>query len=268
MTAVFSWKSKAQTISWPHAALWGLSVHWARRWFPNVVFYGDESAHRLFVDGLQLPFERVHLLPEIPDDLAHIYNLPKLNALRAAVNEYGPTLHLDHDCHFRRAPSAAILAAPFAAEYRYTESDQPVLFRQVREFNATLPEPLPEPRLALACGIMGGSDAEGIAEFCTASIGSATSPKNREAFAAQEPGAGYWKGVMIEEMACGSRWPDAVTILATGGGAEDDRRRIGYHHLAGGKKDSGMLAVMDNLFRDDFSEDRARLFHRWNNALE
>lgn len=267
-TAAFCWKAKAQTISWSHTALWGLSVHWARRWFSNVVFYGDDSAHRLFVDGLQLPFERVHLLPEIPDDLAHVYDLPKLHALRSAVQEYGPTLHLDHDCHFRRKPSGAILSAPFAAEYRYTETDQPVLLRQVREFNANLPEPLPEPRLGLASGIMGGGDVDGIAALCMESIERATSPANREAFSAQEPGAGYWKSVLIGEMACGNRWPDAECILADGGGTEDDRRRIGYHHVAGGKKDAGMLAVMDNLFRDDFPQERAELFQRWNKLIE
>ena len=243
--------------------MWGMAVHWAKRHFRNVVFYGDETATGLLVDGLGLPFDANFALPFIPDSLDHVRDLVKLHALREAVLRFGPAWHHDHDAHFHRRPSDALLAAPFVCEFRYAEVHNPMLFQQVRDFNATLPVKFPNPQTGLASGIMGGTDVGKIVSVCEESVRIATCIENRPMFAARELGAGYWKSVLIGEMTYGTHWPNATGILADGGGTEDDRRKSGWWHIAGGKENYGLLAIADNLFRDDFPHERSELFRRW-----
>lgn len=261
-TVLFSWRSPQRTIALHHAWLWTSAVCWARKWFPNVVFVGDQPAKVLIFDGLGLPFTDFLELPELPADLIHVRDLTKIAATLAGIRAFGPCWHHDHDGRFNRRPPEAMLEAPFVCEYRYrrtTPENWHILFDQCEQWNAHLPHSRMAvmPEYGLASGLMGGCDYDGIERMCETSIRIATHPDNRRAFAEAN---GFTSSVVIGEMAYGHDFPNAHALLSEGGGTEDERRIAGWNHIAGGKENAGLLACLAQELECDFPSEKRRTF--------
>jgi hypothetical protein len=85
-----SWAS-----DWHHWLSWGLSVHAARRHYPDTCLVTDDAGARILVDRLELPFERVSTALNALDGAdPQWWALGKLEAYR---RQTVPFVHIDAD---------------------------------------------------------------------------------------------------------------------------------------------------------------------------
>jgi hypothetical protein len=199
------------------------------------------------IDKLQLPFTDFYPLPEIPDELCHIYDLTKFQALAVLASKGIPALHIDHDAYLRKPLPERILKAASVAEFLY----EPKKF--VYELNRRLPVPRLEV-IGMGCagGIVGGCDLEAFTAIAAASLDIASNPKNRAMLKATN---GYQAAVLFGEVSQGSNLAERTEVLLPrGNGYAEDYRKAGYMHLAGLKADRGALAQMAIQTQLDFPE--------------
>lgn len=215
--------------------LWCGSVNYAKKHFKNIVLITEEKGKKLLIDKLNLPFNEVWELPSIPDELVHVYDLPKLHGHLLMAQRGIHALHVDYDAFLKKKLPDHILNAQFTAEYRYEPKPFAI------NINKNLPVPLLDKlEVGLAAGIAGGCDTDGIINYTSKSIGIATDPRNREFLMKQN---GFQASILFGEIASGSQFKDtAEVILPRGSNFVEDYRKLGYIHLAGLKKDRGAMA--------------------------
>lgn len=260
MLAVYSWKYHTAAMSLSHARIWTGSVLYARRAGMTPVLVADPAGIAFLVDGLKLPFEEVLPMPELPDDLVHVYDLQKLSALLAITGRGQPAFHIDHDVFLRRPFPDHILSASYSAEFFYSPS------KSVQDLHHTLPVPRftgPLPR-GLAAGIMGGNDHAGIAQVCRESLACALDPRNCAVLQAAD---GYLASTIFGELSFGQAFPDAAELLPRGQFHQIDYYRAGYMHACGLKKIAGSRMEMLEFFRTEFPDEFASTLPRWDSCF-
>jgi hypothetical protein len=246
-TAVFSWKGPLRLLPLPHAFLRALSVNWAARWFPRVVLVSDAPGLAYF-SALGLPFTELIELPEIPDDLAHIYELPKLHTAAILAQRGTPFLHIDHDAFLRRRISAAFLEAPFCGEFLYPAKD----FLPLLNIRLGAPRFARTPTVCCATGVFGGNDTEGILHWCKASLATALHPANRDAL---RQANGYQASVLLGEAAAAHAYEGGKTtpLLPHGMYSLEDYRATGFMHLRELKRERAALLQAEGYLLRDFN---------------
>jgi hypothetical protein len=254
-TALFSWKHHLQTLGLAHAWLWTGAVCYARRAGMRCVLVADDAGADYLSYRLGLPFDQIHALPQIPDELTHVRDLTKLSALKLLADRGEAAIHIDYDAFIRKPLPASILTAPFAGEFFYT----------AKPFIGYVNETLRHKRLetitrGIGGGIMGGTALEQISAVCEESIRIGCHPDNRQAFVEAN---GYQASVLLGEASFAHAFPDAVELLKGGNSDADEYRRLGYVHLAGLKDDRGAMAQAAELVRLDFPTEYRETFDRW-----
>ena len=254
--AIYSWRGHSSVMKRSMGMVWGMSVNWANQWF-DTTLVTDRKGREFLIDRLQLPFGEVLELPEIPDDLCHVYDLPKLHAASMMCRRGEPYLHIDHDAFLTKGIPDSLKEAPFVCEFAYESG------KYLEGLNLRLPKPVFErvPPRCLATGICGGNDLDLILKYATASIETATDPANRAALSQEN---GYQASVLIGEAVPWEVFRDrAMALLPRGNTHHEDYDAAGYVHLADGKRDNGTLALVENQFAMDFPEEHRRIHRRY-----
>jgi hypothetical protein len=254
-TALFSWKHQEATMNLSHAWLWTGAVCYARRAGMRCVLVADDAGANYLSYRLGLPFDQIHALPALPDELTHVRDLTKLSALKLLADRGEAAIHIDYDAFIRKPLPASILTAPFAGEFFYT----------AKPFIGYVNETLRHKRLetitrGIGGGIMGGTALEQISAVCEESIRIGCHPENRQAFVEAN---GYQASVLLGEASFASAFPDAVELLKHGNSNAEEYRRLGYVHLASLKDDRGAMAQAAELVRLDFPTEYRETFDRW-----
>jgi len=257
MKAIYSWKYHAASMSLSHARMWTGSVLYAKRAGMTPVLVADQTGVDFLVGGMGLPFEEVIPMPDLPDELVHVYDLQKLSALLLIAGRGETAFHIDHDVFLRRPLPSRILAAPFAGEYFYESS------KAAQSLNDTLPAPRfvgAMPR-GLTGGIMGGTDHARIAQVCRESLSIALDPSNREILKSAN---GYVASTVFGEFSFSHAFPDAVDLLPRGQDYQIDYYRAGFMHAAGAlKNNAGSRMEMLEFFRTEFPVEFAATLPCW-----
>ena len=238
MTGVFSWKG-GHHLPLAHHYLWAGSVRYARRAFGRVVLVTDKPGRALLCDAMNLPFDEILPLPDLPDELAHVYELPKLCAYAAMAARGEPFLHVDFDAFLRAGLPSGFAKAPFIAEYTY----QPARF--VAGLHAILPvKRLQQPVLGAAGGIMGGCALDELGIYAQAGLRVALDPANREML---RNANGYQASVYLGEVPFGTEFGPRIACILPRGPVREDYWRAGYIHFAGRLKHEHQSATRAEL---------------------
>lgn len=258
-TALFTWKHHEENISMWQAFLWCGSVNWARRHFKNVVLISDERGEDLLADKLGFPFTDCLRLPEIPEELLHVYGLAKLMGDQMMAEQNIPFVQIDYDAFLRKPLPLRMLSAKFMAEFKYGKKDFLV------NINSKLQTPLLISGKGLASGIRGGNDCARIYSMCSRSIDEALKPENREVLCNEN---GYRASCVLEEAASYDEFEDDVELLFPTTQSHQDYLIAGYIHLAGSiKKDRGALAQMAIRVQLDFPDQFKKTSARFDNLF-
>ena len=254
-TTCHSWRHHATINQWT-ALLWARSTWNAAKHVRHRLLIADDEGKRLLIDKLGLPFTEVITLPPGPDGCDRCYGIGKLQAHRIMAERGQPYLHMDHDGGLERGLAPDMHAAPIIAENRYTPD------AEFHHLNLRFPAMrLPKITTALACGIFGGNDLDGIARWADASLRCAFDPANR---ALLQTHNGYQTSVVIEEVAAEhDLGAHARFIYTTGDQADADR--TGWYHLAGLKLDRGALVQSALNLQSDFPDAYEQTMRRWRN---
>lgn len=257
--AIFSWKYPVATLRMAMARMWTGSVLYARRAGMHTVLVADQPGIDLLVHGLQIPFDEVLLLPFIPDELRHVWDLTKVTALLTFLEKH-PTgfasFHVDHDVFLRRPLPKRILTAPFAGERRYVPDPSA----------AALNFSLPVPRFTtmptgVSSGIFGGVSTDRIAATCRSSLATALDPRNRERLTHCRNG--WLASTIFGELSFGESFPDAELLFPNWTGSQPEFYRLGYIHATNMKDDAGRVGEMMEFFRSEFPDEYAAVLPRW-----
>ena len=257
MKAIYSWKYQAAPMSLSHARIWAGSVLYAKRAGMTPVLVADETGIDFLVGGMGLPFEEIIPMPELPNELVHVYDLQKLSALLSITGRGEAAFHIDHDVFLRRPLPDRVLSASFAGEFFYEPS------KAAQALHDTLPVPRfagPLPR-GLTGGIMGGTDHARIAQVCRESLSIALDPRNREVL---KSASGYVASTIFGEFSFSHAFPNAVDLLPQGKDYQIDYYRAGYMHAAGSlKSNAGSRMEMLEFFRTEFPVEFAATLPCW-----
>lgn len=257
-TALFSWKYPHQNISLWQSFLWCGSVNWAKRFFKETVLVSDDMGIDLLVNKLHLPFDLVIKLPDLPNDLVHLYDLPKLASSIIMAERNIPFIQVDYDAWLCKKLPDTILNSVFFCEFLY--NTKPF----VNVINSSLPVRRFDqiPSKSCATGIYGGNDLKNILNYSRESIRVATHSDNRSILRNVN---GYQGSVLIGESAPGHAFEGKIeTLLPRGNNFPEDYRKAGYIHVAGLKKNEGAMAKMAIRLQIDFPEEyllTAKLFN-------
>ena len=268
-TTCHSWRHHATINQWT-ALLWARSTWNAAKHFRHRLLIADDEGKRLLIDKLGLPFTEVLTLPPGPDGCDRCYGVGKLQAHHIMAERGQPYLHCDHDGGLEKGLSPDMHDTPIIAENRYgpefttTAEDcrrMEDLFRELQSVHAKFsPKRFAAlPASALASGIFGGNDLDGIARWADASLRCAFNPANR---ALLQTHNGYQTSVVIEEAAAEhDLGANARFIYTTGDQADADR--TGWYHLAGLKLDRGALVQSALNLQSDFPDAYEQTMLRW-----
>ena len=257
MKAIYCWKYLDAPMSLSHARMWAGSVFYARRAGMTPVLVADQTGIDFLVSGMGLPFEEVIPMPELPDELVHIYDLQKLSALLSITGRGEAAFHIDHDVFLRRPLPDRVLTAPCAGEFFYESSKAAQALHDtlpVQRFAGALPR-------GLAGGITGGTDHARIAQVCRESLSVALDPRNREVL---QSANGNLASTLFGELSFGDAFPDAAVLLPQGMVSQIDYYRAGYIHAAGAlKSNAGSRMEMLEFFRTEFPVEFAATLPSW-----
>ena len=247
-TAVFAWDGRNPcNLSIWQLFFWTAAVHHAAKHFDEIILMANPAVQSLLLDKYELPFTDWLLIPTIPDEVKHVYEIPKLLACAAFAESGVPFLTIDYDAFIRKPLPKEYLSAPVVAEFLYDAR----LWQ--RELNSAMPIPrLPEPRSCCCTGILGGNDTYLIGEIATRSIEAAYQPDNSRWLRTQD---GYRCATVLGEMAFGTE--AEVTPLMPNASAED-YRKSGFIHVAGAKTDAGKVAQTVIRLQYDFPNELRR----------
>jgi len=249
-----------------HLLAWGLSVHTARRHYPETMLVTDEDGRALLVDRLGLPFTHVSTeLERLRDADIGWWALGKLVAYGI---QDGPFLHLDSDVFLWKALPPAVVAAPVFAqcpEYAHG-ADEWCAPRDIEGVFAADGRPLPaEWEWARSkwgsvfkeenCGVVGGSHLSFLRYYADTALDLVLNPSYAPTWARLPEKAGF--NMIIEQFmlaACVEyhrfhptspyrdvrirhlfrSWGDAFNHEHTG--------RTGFTHLLGDAKTNPVIA--------------------------
>ena len=285
LRAVWSFWSRPfrayKSASWPtplhHLLAWGLSVHAARRHYPDTVLVTDEAGKRLLVDGLGLPFAQVSTeLERLAGADVGWWMAGKLVAYSLQDR---PFLHLDSDVFLWKALPPYVANAPVVAqcpEY-YHGANEWCGPRDIEAAFAAEGCPLPaEWEWARSkggsifkeenCGIVGGAHLPFLHYYAGTALDLIFNPAYAPAWARVPDKSGYnqiieqfmlaacveyhrfhptspYRDVRIKHLF--RSWDDAFN--------PHHAARAGFTHLLGGAKSSPAVArrLMDRMRRED-----------------
>ena len=257
MKAIYSWKYHVAPMSLSYSRMWAGSVFYAKRAGMTPVLVADQTGIDFLVSGMGLPFEEIIPMPELPDELVHVYDLQKLSALLAITGRGESAFHIDHDVFLRRPLPSRILSAPFAGEYFYESGQSAKSLHHtlpVQRFSGAFPR-------GLAGGIAGGTDHARIAQVCRESLSIALDPRNCEVL---QSAHGNLASTLFGELSFGHAFPDAAVLLPQGMVSQIDYYRAGYIHAAGAlKSNAGSRMEMLEFFRTEFPVEFAATLPCW-----
>lgn len=244
MNAIYAWHQQSnEGLDWWNALMWMASVKWAKRHFDSVALMASDS-HRQQLDNLDIHFDEYHRIEVIDQRVSHVYEIPKLLALRDIK---APTLFIDHDAFIRRPLDKRVEAAQTIAEFRYLVNDWQ------RELNDSMTKPrLCNPTSAVCTGILGGNDVGQLNAFAKKSLESIA------VNAAWASGlSGYQVSTVIGEVAAGTELSGMECLCND---TIASYRANGFIHIAGGKRDAGRMAMLAHKLQLDFPTETANLW--------
>jgi hypothetical protein len=203
----------------------------------------------LLVNKLQLQFDEVIELPDLPDQLTHLYDLTKLSAAKIIAERKIPFCHQDYDCWLRKPLPNNLLTSDFFCEHSYPTK------KSVFQHHQLLPVKLFDsiPEKSCATGIYGGNDLKTILNYSNKSIEIAIHPDNRNLLCSLN---GYDSSVIFGETAAGKAFENRITTLFPDGMNDEEFRKKGYLHAAGRLKDDpGQQAKIAIRLDLDFPEE-------------
>ena len=258
-TAVFSWKHKSSYISLWQVFLWCGSINWAKKCFKKVILISDNKGIDLLFNKLELPFDETIELPFLPDELSHVYDLPKLSANIIMAERNIPCVHIDYDAWLRKKLPDNLLNADFFCEYLYDTRDFVKSIHDqftVKRFNDKIPEK------SCATGIYGGNDLQSILQYSRESLKVGIHQSNREFLKETN---GYQTSVIIGEVAPSKTFAGRMEfILPRGPNRPEDHANAGHIHLGRLKKDHGIMAKMAIRLQLDFPNEYIKIAKLFN----
>lgn len=236
--------------------MWMGAVNWANHWFRgSVILCGDAPAITLLRDTLLLPFVEVIELPDYPEDLSRIYELPKLFASNILAKRGCPHVHFDSDAILRKRLPPSMLAAGFVTELVYPRD----VF--IDSINAMLPiKRLHRHAPCISTAITGGNDLASIVAYTDESIRVAFHNLNRPTLMDASL-TGYILSVILGEAAAGEAFADDVVALVAEPCRKDLCESAGWFHAADAKRTPGGTSELLSWISYDFPEDVRRIYH-------
>jgi len=188
-------RDKSWASDWHHWLSWGLSVHAARRHYPDTCLVTDDAGARILVDALGLPFARVSTALNALDDAdPQWWALGKLEAYR---RQTAPFVHIDADVFLWKKLRRGVSGCGVFAQnpepipsldtcYRPDIVEDCLGGRGNGRGNGWIPREWrwyrgarPSWR-AECCGIFGGTRTDFIRHYAGRALRMASDPRNRE----------------------------------------------------------------------------------------
>lgn len=218
------------------APAWQLSNFYLRRHFARVEAWCDEPGER-WLREIGAQFDCWHRLPLVPEELAGVWSVGKL---QAAAAQSGPFLHVDGDVFWRQPPPSA----PFLVQH--AEMSPPAgAWWDAAGF---APVPRPDRPISYNFGIFGGTAWREIAAACRAALDCLGA--HRALVAGCQCG---FLPMLAEQV-----WVPA--LLASRGFSpacllrhdhlQEDAARLGYFHAMGGKNEPQVLSRIEARCRE------------------
>jgi hypothetical protein len=260
-----------------HLLSWILSVETARQHYPCLSLVTDDAGARMLVDGLGLRFDSVSTeLNGLERHDPRWWALGKLYAYRA---QQEPFVHVDADVYLWKKLSEQLVASSVFGQS--PEAIDGPLYNNVRKFKrlasrgAWIPEELTwsknagQPKFAVCCGIMGGTDMDLINHYASTAIRLAEEKPNKDLWLLEEPDnllvEQFFLSVCVDYRRQGivapANPPRIGYLFANCHEPYDPQAasRVGYTHLIGRAKQNRYLL---DLLERRVSRDYPSLFQR------
>ncbi len=262
-----------------HVLSWVLSVHEARKHYPETALVTDSAGAQLLVDRLGLPFDHVDLALDRLESTEEWWVLGKLTAYSRQTT---PFIHIDSDAYLWKPLPAAVTAAPvFAQNPEFFRLRHQPLYRLdaflagIEQFGGWIPQELQwyaatRGTAALCCGILGGNDVAFIRHYADQAIATIRHPRNQAVW----PSLGIRDNILVEQYflsAClryhrqsassPHRGVKARYLFPSSKAAFDPpaASKAGYTHLIGdAKNNQGIAEQLDRRVRSDYPESYER----------
>jgi Family of unknown function (DUF6734) len=265
------WRSRLQ-----HFLAWGLSLHAARKHYPETLLVTDRNGKRLLIEKLGLPFTHVSTeLDRLRDVDPGWWALGKLVSYSMQLQ---PFIHIDTDAFLWKRLPPEVEAAPVFAQCPEIHSNkhdcyQGEIERAFNEHHAKLPveweweRSLESPHFREEnCGIVGGQNVAFLRYFAETALEMVLSPANAFAWQSLSVKLGY--NMVIEQYLLSAligfhryhpespyKGIKAKYLFASWEEGLDQNRtaRLGFTHLMGGAKSHPAVArrLEERLRRDD-----------------
>ncbi len=267
-----------------HWLSWILSVETARRHYPRLSLVTDDAGAKILVDGLGLKFDSVSMeLNGMEHHDPRWWALGKLYAYRA---QQEPFVHVDADVYLWKQLPESLMASPvFAQSPEPIEnfSYYPDKFKRLARSGAWIPDELAwsmdtgQPKIAVCCGILGGSDMDLIHHYASNAIRLVEEPPNTGLWLVEEPDnmlvEQYFLAICVEYRRrdiLSSVNPPHIAYLFDHEYEPFDpiaARRVGYTHLISrAKQNLYLLDLLERRVRNDFPSLYQRCGHYCSNS--